>query len=193
MSGGTQKERILVGSSGASGAPLAIALLRALRETDLEVHLVVSPGGRRTIGQETDLTMEQICALADVVHDCADVGAPPASGSWRDLGMVVIPCSMKTLAGIHSGYSDNLLLRAADVTLKEHRKLVLVPRECPMNPIHLRNQYELAMMGAVILPPVLSYYHGPESIGDMEQHIVGKILDQFGLEHKPFRRWGETT
>ena len=185
-------DRILVGISGASGAPLAIKLLQALKQTTLETHLIVTPGAWRTITEETGLNEQKVCALADTVHDAADVGAPPASGSWRSRGMVVIPCSMKTLAGIHSGYSDNLLLRAADVTLKEQRKLVLVPRECPMSPIHLRNQYELSMMGVSVLPPVLSYYHHPESIGDMEDHLVGKILDQFGVEYSAYRRWGET-
>lgn len=186
-------DRILVGISGASGAPLALKLLRALKQMPFETHLIVTPGGWRTIAEETGLTEQQVCELADVVHDADDVGAPPASGSWRTLGMVVIPCSMKTLAGIHSGYSDNLLLRAADVTLKERRKLVLVPRECPMSTIHLRNQYELSMMGAVMLPPVLSYYHHPETIADVEDHLVGKILDQFGIDYGEYRRWGEPT
>jgi len=184
-------ERIIVGISGASGAPLAIELLKALKQTKFETHLIVTPGGWRTIAEETSFSTEDVCALADVVHDVNNVGASPASGSWRNAGMIVIPCSMKTLAGIHSGYSDNLLLRAADVTLKERRKLVLVPRESPMGPIHLRNQYELSMLGAVILPPVLSYYNHPETIQDMEQHLVGKILDQFDIDYSAFRRWGE--
>lgn len=185
------RNRIIVGISGASGAPLAVELLRALQSTELESHLIVTGGGWRTIAEETDLTPNEVCSLADVVHDVDDIGAPPASGSWKSAGMVVVPCSMKTLAGIHSGYSDNLLLRAADVTLKERRKLVLVPRECPMSPIHLRNQYELSMMGTVILPPVLSYYNCPQSLEDAARHIVGKILDQFGVEYGGFRRWGE--
>ena len=192
MRGSMKNDRIIIGVSGASGAPIAIELLRALQKTRLESHLVVTPGGWRTIAEETGMTQQQVCALADVVHDVDDVGAPPASGSWRALGMVVVPCSMKTLAGIHSGYSDNLLLRAADVTLKERRKLVLMPRECPMSPIHLRNQYELSLMGAVILPPVLSYYHHPQSPEDMARHLVGKVLDQFGVEYDGFRRWGES-
>ena len=184
--------RIIVGISGASGAPLAVELLKALKQTKFETHLIVTPGGWRTIAEETTFNMEDVCSLADVVHNIGDMGAPPASGSWRNTGMIIIPCSMKTLAGIHSGYSDNLLLRAADVTLKEHRKLVIVPRECPMSPIHLRNQYELSMMGTIILPPVLSYYNHPNSIQDMEQHLIGKILDQFDLNYSAFHRWGET-
>lgn len=184
-------DRIIVGISGASGAPLAIELLKALTQTNYETHLIITSGGWRTIAEETPLQTEDVCSLADRVYDINDVGAPPASGSWRCSGMIVIPCSMKTLAGIHSGYSENLLLRAADVTLKERRKLVLVPRECPMSPIHLRNQYELSMMGTVILPPVLSYYNHPESIQDAEQHLIGKILDQFNVDYAAFRRWGE--
>lgn len=184
-------DRIIVGISGASGAPLAVELLKALKLINIETHLIVTPGGWRTIAEETSLNAEQICALADVVHDVKDVGAPPASGSWRNSGMIVIPCSMKTLAGIHSGYSDNLLLRAADVTIKERRKLVIVPRECPMSPIHLRNQYELSMMGVTVLPPVLSYYNHPNTIQDMERHLIGKILDQFHMEYPEFHRWGE--
>lgn len=184
-------QRIIVGVSGASGAPLAVELLKALRESGLESHLIVTGGGWRTVAEETGLTTQQFCALADTVHDANDIGAPPASGSWKSIGMVVVPCSMKTLAGIHSGYSDNLLLRAADVTLKERRRLVLVPRECPMSAIHLRNQYELAMMGAVILPPVLSYYSHPATMEDMARHLVGKILDQFGVDCAGFHRWGD--
>lgn len=185
-------ERIIVGISGASGAPLAIELLKALQQTEFETHLIVTPGGWRTIAEETTLSTEEVCALANVIHDVNNVGAPPASGSWRNAGMIVIPCSMKTLAGIHSGYSDNLLLRAADVTLKERRKLVIVPRETPMSSIHLRNQYELSMMGTVVLPPVLSYYNHPKSIQDIEQHLIGKILDQFDIDYSAFRRWGES-
>lgn len=185
-------DRIVVGISGASGAPLAIDLLKALKQTKFETHLIVTPGGWRTIAEETNLSVEDVQTLADVIHDVNDVGAPPASGSWRNAGMIVIPCSMKTLAGIHSGYSDNLLLRAADVALKERRKLVIVPRETPMSPIHLRNQYELSMMGTVVLSPVLSYYNHPETIQDMEQHLIGKILDQFDVDYSAYRRWGES-
>ena len=129
------------------------------------------------------------CFLA-LKGDNQDLGAALASGSFKTLGMAVVPCSMKTLAGIHSGYSDNLLLRAADVTLKERRRLVLVARECPLSPVHLRNMYELSQMGAVILPPVLSYYHKPETLEEMTGHVVGRIMDQLGMEYEGFRRWG---
>lgn len=186
-----KQDRIVVGISGASGAPIAVELLRALKETPLEVHLIVTDGGWRTIAEETDLTREQVCALADAVHDNRDIGAPPASGSWSTVGMIVAPCSMKTLAGIHSGYSENLLLRAADVTLKEGRRLVLMPRECPMSPIHLRNQYELSMMGVSIMPPVLSFYHHPGDIQDVVKHLVGKVLDKFNVDMSGYKRWGE--
>lgn len=181
--------RLIIGVSGASGAPIALELLRALKQTDIESHLVITGGGAQTIACETGLTREAFTALADVVHDNENIGAGPASGSYKTIGMAVVPCSMKTLAGIHSGYSDNLLLRAADVTMKERRKLVLVTRECPLSGIHLRNMYELSQMGAVILPPVLSFYNRPESLQDATAHIVGKILDQFDISWEGFKRW----
>ena len=148
-----------------------------------------SRGGELTIDQETGYGLEEVKRLAGTVYDNQDLGASLASGSFKTLGMAVVPCSMKTLAGIHSGYSDSLLLRAADVTIKERRRLVLVTRECPLSPIHLRNMYELSQMGAVILPPVMSYYQRPETIEEMTVHVVGKIMDQFGLECQSFRRW----
>lgn len=181
----------MVGISGASGAILGIDLLRALREVGrFETHLVISGGGERTIAGETGLTLDQVRALADVCHDFDDIGAPIASGSFRTAGMVILPCSMKTLAGIACGYSDNLELRAADVTLKEGRKLVLGVRETPLSRIHLRNMLTLAEMGAVILPPMMTYYSGPQTVEDMTRHIVGKVLDQFGVDAPGFRRWG---
>lgn len=181
------ERRLIIGVSGASGAPLAVALLKALKETDMKTHVIVTHGGEMTLRQECGLS--SLAELADVVYDNRDIGAGPASGSFKTMGMIVIPCSMKTVAGIHSGYSDNLLLRAADVTLKERRKLVLVARETPLSPIHLRNLYELSQMGAVVIPPMLSYYHHPETIAEMEHHLVGKILDQFGVELPDFHRW----
>lgn len=184
-----EAKRLVVGISGASGAPLAVALLKALHSTEIETHLIVTPGGERTLLQEMGLSLADTQALADAFYDNGDIGAPPASGSWKNIGMVVVPCSMKTLAGIHSGYSSGLLLRAADVALKERRKLVLAVRETPLSPIHLRNMYELSQMGAVILPPVLSYYQGPETLQDATNHIVGKLLDQFGVDDPQFRRW----
>jgi 4-hydroxy-3-polyprenylbenzoate decarboxylase len=185
-----REKNLVVGISGASGAPLAIRLLEELKKTEeIKVHLVISDGGKMTIQQETDQTAEQVMALADAVYDNRDIGAAIASGSFRTMGMVVIPCSMKTAAGIVSGYSDNLLLRAADVTLKERRKLILVPRECPFGTIHLRNLYELSQMGAVVIPPMLSYYNHPTSVEDCTRHIVGKVMDQLDLDMEGFRRW----
>ena len=181
--------RIIVGVSGASGAPLAAEVLRQLKRLGVQTHLVCSRAAEATIRQELDMTMEQFRALADVVYDNDAVGAGPASGSFRADGMVMVPCSMKTLAGIVSGYSDNLLLRAADVTLKERRKLVLAVRECPLSTVHLRNMYELSGMGAVILPAVLSFYNRPSGLQDCVTHLAGKILDQFGLEAEGYRRW----
>ena len=183
------KKRLIIGVSGASGAPLAVALLKALRETEVETHLIVTRGGEMTLQQECGMTLPELQALADVCYDNDNIGAAVASGSFRTMGMIVVPCSMKTVAGIHSGYSDNLLLRAADVCLKERRKLLLVARECPLSTLHLRNMYELSQMGAMILPPVLSYYNHPQSIEDATNHIVGKILDQFELDAPDFRRW----
>ena len=185
------KKRLVVGMSGASGAPLTIELLQQLRayREEIEVHFVMTRGAELTLRQETDYSPEQLKALADVVYENDNIGGGPASGSFRAMGMVVVPCSMKTLAGIVSGYSDNLVLRAADVTLKEHRKLILVPRECPLSNIHLRNMYEAGQAGAIIIPPVLSYYNHPECVQDCTTHIVGKIMDQFDLEAADFRRW----
>lgn len=183
------RRRLIVGISGASGAPLAVELLEQLKERgDVEVHLIISESAQMTIRQETDITVEQLCALADVCHENNNVGASVASGSFQTMGMAIVPCSMKTVAGIVSGYSDNLLLRAADVTLKERRKLVLVPRECPLGTIHLRNLYEVSQLGGVVIPPVLSWYYQPECIADCTRHIVGKIMEQLGFE-ADYNRW----
>lgn len=184
------KKRIIVGISGASGAPIAIELLKALQSiSDVETHLIYTYGAERTLLQETNYSLKEIEELADVVYDNHNIGAALASGSYKTEAMVVVPCSMKTVAGIVSGYSDNLLLRAADVVVKERRRLVLVTRECPLSPIHLRNMLELANMGVSILPPVLSYYNHPETIQDATNHVVGKILDTLGMEYGKFHRW----
>lgn len=185
------KKRLLIGISGASGALIAAELLKQLKlySDQIETHLILTKGGKMTLSQETSLTQEDLYNLADKIYDNSNIGDAPASGSYKTMGMIVVPCSMKTLAGIVSGYSDNLLLRAADVTLKERRKLVLVPRECPLSTLHLRNMYEASQLGAVILPPVLSYYNHPESLADCTGHIVGKIMDQFDLESTGFKRW----
>ena len=187
----TEAKRLVVGISGASGAILGIELLKAMNAMPgWETHLVISNGARRTIGLETALTVEEVAALATRHHPIEDVGALVASGTFKTAGMVVVPCSMKTVAGVASGYSDNLLLRAADVVLKERRRLVLVAREAPLSLVHLRNLQTAAELGAVILPPVLTFYNRPASIQDMTRHVIGKILDVFDLELPGFRRWG---
>ncbi len=183
-------KRLVVGISGASCANLAILLLKILRELPgWETHLVMSDGARRTIEYETPYGVEEVAALAHVTHPAEDVGASIASGTFKTEGMVVIPCSMKTLAGIAHGYSDNLLLRAADVTLKERRKLVLVVRETPLNLIHLQNMVGLAAMGVIVMPPVLTFYNHPKTLDDVQLHIVGKVLSEFGVEAPGFTRW----
>lgn len=185
------KTRLVIGISGASGVPIAVEILRQLHHSEIETHLVYTRGAEMTLGQETNLTRKELNAMADVVYDNSNIGAAIASGTFRTAGMIVVPCSMKTVAGIVSGYSDNLLLRAADVTIKERRKLVLVARETPLSTIHLRNLYEISRMGAVVIPPVLSYYNHPDSVGACTAHIAGKVLDQFGIEPEHFCRWGE--
>ena len=186
----TAPRRLVVGISGSSAPHYGIALLRALRDlADVETHLVVSSGAHRTIELETDLKVVDVESLADVVHDPGDLAASISSGSFLTMGMVVVPCSMHTLAAIAHGISDNLLARAADVTLKERRLLVLVPRETPLSLIHLRNMVAVTEAGATILPPVPGFYQRPESIDDLLKHTTGKVLDQFGIEHELFRRW----
>lgn len=184
--------RLIIGMSGASGAILGIELLKALQDfPDWESHLVISKGARRTIEHETSLKVAEVEALATRCHPLEDVGASIASGTFKTRGMVIVPCSMKTLAGVATGYSDNLLLRAADVVIKERRNLVLVARESPLSPLHLRNMQSAADLGAIILPPVLTFYNHPFTIEDMTRHMVGKILDIFGLEMSRFQRWGD--
>ena len=186
-------KRIVVGISGASGTPLALHTLRALRELPyIETHLVMTDGARLTAGYESNLELEEIEALSDVVYREDQLDAAVASGTFVTAGMIIIPCSMKTVAGIANGYSDNLLLRAADVTIKEQRPLVLVARETPLSPIHLKNMTYLSTLpGVSIVPPVMSYYIKPESIEDMEHHIVAKALARFGIEITHAHHWGE--
>lgn len=186
------KKRLVVGMSGASGAILGITLLEIMQQiTDWETHLIISKGAQLTIKDETEYTLDQVKELADYVYDNNNVGDALASGTFRTEGMVIIPCSMKSLAGVANGFSDNLLLRAGDVTLKEGRRLVVVPRESPLSTIHLRNMLALAQTGAMIIPPMVTYYNGPMNIEDMNRHIVGKILDKFNIEVLGFKRWME--
>ena len=186
----TYKKRLVVGLSGASGSILGIELLKALRANPAwETHLVLTRGAEATLPLETGFTAEEVRALADFSYPIDAVGEAVASGTFEAEGMVVIPCSMKTLAGIASGYSENLLLRAADVAIKEGRKLVLVPRESPLSPIHLRNLLALAKLGVFILPPVVPYYAGPKTVVEANLQIVGRVLDKFGAAPEGFARW----
>ena len=184
--------RLIVGMTGATGAPLGVALLQALREMpEVETHLVMSKWAKTTIELETPYTAQDVAALADVVHSPADQAATISSGSFRTDGMIVIPCSMKTLAGIRAGYAEGLVGRSADVVLKEGRKLVLVPRESPLNAIHLENMLALTRAGAMMLPPMPAFYNNPTSTDDIINHFVSRILDQFGLDNALTKRWGE--
>lgn len=184
---------LIVGISGASGTVYGVRLLETLRRSGIESHLVMTESTRKVIKLETGFHVEEIEALADYVHDNRDIGAPIASGSFLTAGMVVAPCSMKSLSAIAHSYNENLLVRAADVVLKEGRRLVLVTRETPLHVGHLRLMTQAAESGAVILPPMPSFYHQPETIDDIVNQTVGKVLDQFEIEHDLFRRWEGTT
>ena len=186
-------ERIVVGISGASGVQYGVRLLEVLRaRAEYETHLIMTHSAEVILRHETDLTPESVHALADHVHDCADVGAALASGSFLCRGMAIVPCSMKTLAMIALAVSDNLLVRAADVALKERRRLVLVPRETPLNLSHIRHMASVTEMGGVILPPMPSFYHRPATIQEIVDQTVGKVLDQLRVEHDLYRRWPPT-
>ena len=182
----------MVGISGASGAIYGIRLLEALRALDVETHLVVSKAAEMTLGYETDMTSAAVKALADVVYPAADLGAAIASGSFPALGMIVAPCSVRSMAEIATGVTSSLLTRAADVTLKERRRLVLMVRETPLHSGHLRNMLALSEMGAIIAPPVPAFYARPSSLMDMVDHSIGRVLDLFGMDSGRVRRWGES-
>lgn len=191
MTGNTSKPRLVVAITGASGAVYGVRLLQALRAGGAcESHLVMSPSGVMTAQQELDMRRADIEGLADVVHNVKDIGATIASGSFRCAGMVVAPCSMKTLAAVTHGLADNLVSRAADVMLKERRRLVLLARETPLNLAHLRNMTAVTEMGAIVFPPVPAFYTKPASLDDVVDHTVGRLLDLFDLPHEGLvRRW----
>ena len=182
--------RLIVGISGATGVQIGYRLLEVLGQRgDIEVHLVVSEGAQVIFDRETDVTMREVEALADVVWDNRNLAAAISSGSFVTDGMIVAPCSMKSLSAIANAYDDDLLVRAADVCAKEGRKVVLVPREMPMNRAHLRNMLQACEDGYVIMPPVLTFYNGCETTADQVDHVVGKVLMQFGLTHDRFKPW----
>lgn len=185
------KKRLIIGATGASGMPILIQCLKLMKEQDdFESYLIMTDSAKLTLEHETKMKIEEIEQLADHVIDSREIGAGPASGSFKTEGMLIVPCSMKTIAGIHSGYADNLVLRAADVTIKEHRPLVLAARETPLSAIYLRNLQELAMIpGVHIIPPMMTFYHMPETIEEMTYHIAAKLLEPFGIEAKEYRRW----
>lgn len=187
----TSRPRLVVGFSGSSAPQLGEMFLRVSQELEMfETHLIISAGARRSIELELGFDAEDVEKLADVAYDASDLAAAPSSGSFLTMGMVVIPCSMRTLAAVASGNSDSLLTRAADVTLKERRRLVLVTRETPLNLIHIRNMETVTMAGATVLPPVPAFYHGPSTIDELLRHTCGKVLDQFGIPNDVFHRWG---
>jgi flavin prenyltransferase len=181
--------RIVLGITGASGAIFGIRALEALKALSVETHLILSRWSRTTIAHETQYALGQVEALASVVHHEDNQGALVSSGSFKTDGMIIAPCSMKTLAGIRTGFGETLMCRAADVILKERRKLVLLARESPFSEIHLENMLALTRMGVVILPPIPAFYNRPKSVDDIVTHIVGRLLDQFGLDMPGVSRW----
>ncbi|MBP1929111.1 4-hydroxy-3-polyprenylbenzoate decarboxylase [Methanolinea mesophila] len=184
-------ESVIVGLSGASGIIYGIRLLEVLKDLGIERDLVMTATGEEMVTIETGRTPAEVRALASRVHESDDFTSPLASGGFLNRGMVVIPCSMKTVAGIACGFADNLLLRAADCTLKEGRPLIIVPRETPLNSIHLKNMLTLAEVGVTILPAAPGFYHRPRTIDDLVDHVVGKVLDRMGIAHHLYHRWRE--
>jgi 4-hydroxy-3-polyprenylbenzoate decarboxylase len=181
--------RLIIGMTGSTGAIFGVRMLEALKQTDVETHLVISKWAQRTIEHETNYSLEQVRALASVVHSQGDMGATISSGSFLTDGMVVIPCSVRTLGGIAGGYGEHLVHRAADVILKERRRLVLVVRETPLSEVHLENMLKLARIGVVMLPPMPAFYNHPQSVDDVVNHIVSRVLDQFGIQSNLAKRW----
>ncbi len=182
-------KKLIVGITGSTGSVLGVRLLEILSGTDVETHLVISKWGHQTLEHETSYSYDQVAAMADVTYGPGDMGAAVSSGSFRTEGMVIIPCSMASLAAISSGQGSHLVHRAADVILKERRKLVLVARELPLNDIHLENMLKLSRMGVSIVPPMMAFYNHPETIEDMVDHVVMRVLDQFDITVDTVPRW----
>lgn len=188
-----EKQRLVIGISGASGVILGIRALEILHPMDeIETQLVISPAAKLTIAQETDWAFKDVLGLADVVHNYHDIGASIASGSFATLGMIVLPCSIKTLSAIANSYADNLLVRAADVTLKEGRPLILGVRETPLHRGHLRLMAQAAKSGAIIFPPMPAFYAKPQTIDDLVDNIVGRVLARIGIENEQYFKWKES-
>ncbi|NIO05538.1 MAG: UbiX family flavin prenyltransferase [Proteobacteria bacterium] len=182
-------KRIIVGITGASGVVYGIRLLQVLKKLNVETHLVLTDESQMNIRIETTWDVEDVKGLASKVHDIRDMAAPISSGSFRTDGMVIVPCSIKTLSGVAHSYGENLLIRAADVTLKEKRKLILVVRETPLHKGHLELMVKVAELGGVILPPIPAFYQGPQTIDDLIDHATGKILDFMEIDHSLYKRW----
>lgn len=181
--------KIVLAISGATGAIYGIKLLEELNKAGVETHLIISASAQKTIELETDHSLDAIGEMASRRFSNSDIAAPPASGSFLHQGMVIAPCSMKTLSAIANGYADNLVSRAADVSIKEKRKLILLTRETPLSPIHLENMLKLARLGVVIMPPVPSFYHHPKTLEDIIKQMTGRVLDQLGIENSLVKRW----
>ena len=182
-------KKIVVGFTGASGSILGLRLMQALSQADVETHLVVSTWAQQTLEHETNTSMDELRELATEVYGTGDMGAAISSGSFVTDGMAIVPCSARSLAAIANGVGDHLVHRAADVVLKERRRLVMVVRESPLNDIHLENMLKLSRMGVTILPPMMAFYNHPETIDDMVNHVVARVLDQFGVPAELAKRW----
>ncbi len=183
-------KRLIVGISGATGAIYGIRLLEILARSEVEAHLVITEAAERTVLMETHWQLKDVKSLAKVCYDIKDLGSDISSGSFLSEGMVILPCSIKSLSGIANSFNENLLIRAADVTLKERRKLVLVVRETPLHLGHVELMLQASRIGAILLPPVPAFYFHPKTVDDLINHTIGKILDLFGINHHLFNRWG---
>jgi 4-hydroxy-3-polyprenylbenzoate decarboxylase len=180
----------IIALTGASGISIAVKLLNILKRKDKKTELIISKAAKIVLSSESDIKLTDLQQLATNYYDVNDLTAPIASGSYKTEGMIIVPCTMKTLAAIANGYSNNLITRVADITIKENRKLILIVRESPFSPIHLENMLKLARLGVVIAPPIASYYINPETVDELLDHTVGRILDQIGIE-TDIKRWGD--